>query len=160
MQLAPDNRIYINPTGGSKFLHVIEYPDLKGLRCIVQQHAVKLPTPTGSIPLLTNVRLGAIEGSPCDTIVEDVSNIHAIHGNNISISPNPATHQLNIEITDNFSKGLVFHFFDINGVKVKTVELSSSIQSVNLDGLAAGLFFYQTLENGRLLKTDKVVIMK
>ncbi len=159
MQLAPNDKIYINSIAGTHYLHTIESPNEKGLACNLKQHSLRLPTPNFTIPTFPNYRLGALVGSPCDTInLSSNSEIKEKH--KIKISPNPANHQLHIEIADNFSKSMVFHLFDINGIKVKSVELTSSFQRVNLDGLAAGLFFYQILENGRLLKADKVVIMR
>lgn len=159
MQLAPDNRIYINPTGGSKYLHVIEYPDKKGLRCFVRQHTVKLPTPTGSIPLLTNVRLGTLEGSPCDTLNLS-NNLELNKKYQISVSPNPAHHQITLEIKNDFSKELFFQLFDVNGRKVKMKEIVAATQQIDLKDLEAGLYFYQIVEGGRTIKVDKIVIMK
>jgi len=68
-QLAPDGKIYINCTNGVTVMHVINNPDLPGDSCDVCQHCVQLPTPNSfSIPNFPNYRLGALEGSPCDTL--------------------------------------------------------------------------------------------
>jgi len=68
-QLAPDGKIYINCTNGVNVMHVINNPDLPGDSCDVCQHCVQLPTPNSfSIPNFPNYRLGALEGSPCDTL--------------------------------------------------------------------------------------------
>ncbi|MFM9946948.1 MAG: PKD domain-containing protein [Saprospiraceae bacterium] len=68
-QLAPDGKIYINANNGVPYLHVINNPDLPGDSCDVCQHCVQLPTYNAfSMPNFPNYRLGALEGSPCDTL--------------------------------------------------------------------------------------------
>ncbi len=68
-QLAPDGKIYLNANNGVKYLHVINNPDLPGGLCDVCQHCVELPTYNGfSMPNFPNYRLGALAGSPCDTL--------------------------------------------------------------------------------------------
>ncbi|MCC7246157.1 MAG: PKD domain-containing protein [Saprospiraceae bacterium] len=66
-QLAPDGKIYIS-SPGTPFLHVIDYPNRKGLACDVRLRGVALPTINlYSIPNFPNFRLGPIDGSACDT---------------------------------------------------------------------------------------------
>jgi len=68
-QLAPDGKIYINAPNGVDVMHVINNPDLPGDSCDVCQHCVELPTYNAfSMPNFPNYRLGALEGSPCDTL--------------------------------------------------------------------------------------------
>ncbi len=68
-QLAPDGKIYINSPNGVDVMHVINNPDLPGDSCNVCQHCVQLPTYNAfSMPNFPNYRLGALEGSPCDTL--------------------------------------------------------------------------------------------
>jgi len=68
-QLAPDGKIYINAPNGVDVMHVINNPDLPGDSCDVCQHCVQLPTYNAfSMPNFPNYRLGALEGSPCDTL--------------------------------------------------------------------------------------------
>jgi len=68
-QLAPDGKIYISANNSVPYLHVINNPDLPGDSCDVCQHCVQLPTWNAfSMPNFPNYRLGALEGSPCDTL--------------------------------------------------------------------------------------------
>jgi len=68
-QLAPDGKIYINAPNGVDVMHVINNPDLPGDSCDVCQHCVQLPTYNAfSMPNFPNYRLGALDGSPCDTL--------------------------------------------------------------------------------------------
>jgi len=69
MALAPDGRIYSVPSGNSRFLHTIEYPDEEGLAADVQQHKIMMPTDNfTAIPIFPHYRLGPLEGSSCDTL--------------------------------------------------------------------------------------------
>ena len=69
-QLAPDGKIYITATNGNRSMHVIHYPDLPGLACDFENNAVKVNNAIfwGSMPYFPNYRLGALEGSGCDTL--------------------------------------------------------------------------------------------
>ncbi len=71
-QLAPDGKIYICTAFSTPLLHVIEYPDRKGVACQVHQRAIHLPNYNDySIPNFPNFRLGPIDGSICDTLGMD-----------------------------------------------------------------------------------------
>ncbi len=67
--LAPDDKIYIVTTSGSRTLHVIHKPDEAGTDCAFQQPGVRLPCYNArSLPTFANYRLGPLDGSPCDTL--------------------------------------------------------------------------------------------
>jgi hypothetical protein len=67
--LAPDNKIYIYTTSGSRTLHVIHKPDEAGTECAFEQHGIRLPCyNSSSLPTFANYRLGPLDGSPCDTL--------------------------------------------------------------------------------------------
>jgi hypothetical protein len=68
--LAPDNKIYVSiPNNNSRYLHVIEKPDLPGPACEVRQHAIHLPVFNNNLlPNMPYYRLREWVGSPCDTL--------------------------------------------------------------------------------------------
>jgi hypothetical protein len=69
MQPGPDGRIYFNTNNATRYLHVIERPNLKGGSCRVIQRGVQLPTYNRfTSPHFPNYRLGPLDGSPCDTL--------------------------------------------------------------------------------------------
>lgn len=71
-QLAPDGKIYICTAGSTPYLHVIEYPNRKGVDCLVRRQGIELPNINNlSIPNFPNFRLGPVDGSSCDTIGYD-----------------------------------------------------------------------------------------
>ncbi len=67
-QLGPDHKIYICPWPNIRVLTTIDYPDVWGEGCIVNQASILTPSVKSAIPLYPNYRLGPLEGSPCDTL--------------------------------------------------------------------------------------------
>ena len=66
---APDGKIYICSDNATSYLHVIHYPNEKGMACQVEQHAIKLGSyHDRSVPNHPNYRLGPIDGSGADTL--------------------------------------------------------------------------------------------
>ena len=67
--LAPDNKIYIVTTSGSRTLHVIHKPDEPGTDCAFEQHGIRLPCHNArSLPTFASYRLGPLDDSSCDTL--------------------------------------------------------------------------------------------
>ncbi|MCK6695761.1 MAG: hypothetical protein L6Q97_27110, partial [Thermoanaerobaculia bacterium] len=67
--LAPDNKVYIITSSGSRTLHTIHKPDEPGMECVFEQRAVRLPCFNArSLPAFANYRLGPADGSSCDTL--------------------------------------------------------------------------------------------
>ncbi|MBX7142596.1 MAG: hypothetical protein K1X63_16090, partial [Chitinophagales bacterium] len=68
-QLAPDGKIYIQGVFCNPALSVINNPNAKGVACNVTQQSLELPTLGAcGIPNMPNYQLGALAGSPCDTL--------------------------------------------------------------------------------------------
>lgn len=69
MQRGPDNRIYISGSEQCFYLHVIDNPNEKGLACNFNQRAIRLESfHIGTVPNFNTLRLGPLDGSPCDTL--------------------------------------------------------------------------------------------
>jgi hypothetical protein len=69
LQLAPDGRIYSNPEFlQSRYMHVINEPNMPGSDCDFRQHSVRLKSIITTIPSFPNYRLGPIDGSICDSL--------------------------------------------------------------------------------------------
>jgi hypothetical protein len=89
MQMGPDGKIYESCGNGEKVYHVIERPDEKGDSCLFRQSYIQLPTFSGGVPNFPNYRLGALAGSPCDTLTS--INEQAAQEQTIKVFPNPAS---------------------------------------------------------------------
>jgi len=89
-QLAPDGKIYISSLGNLPLLHVIERPDEPGVACQVTPRAIELPVGVAGLPNMPNFRLGALVGSPCDTLIMNSVQQPAKDLAPLHVFPNPA----------------------------------------------------------------------
>jgi hypothetical protein len=64
----PDGRLYVFPPGYTKFISIINRPNLRGVACDFRQAAIELPNPYGNAQNFPNFRLGPLDGSACDTL--------------------------------------------------------------------------------------------
>lgn len=115
-QLAPDGKIYMSSCNGVNTYHVIEYPNLKGEDCFVNQHSLQLYTSNlSSVPNFPNYRLGALKGSPCDSLItssNDVTTSEAI----ARIYPNPTTDDLYLQVPQSWRElALKIRIYDADG---------------------------------------------
>ncbi|GAB4244887.1 MAG: hypothetical protein Kow0027_04860 [Saprospiraceae bacterium] len=151
LKTAPDGRIYITTFSGqppSRFMGIIEQPDSLGLACDVQQHSQYLPTNNyRTVPNQPfGFGLGAIAGSPCDTVVTAVT--ERIE-RNTSIYPNPTTSLLQVDFPAATSGTL--RLLSISGVELRQWKVNGSRQAtLYLDELPAGIYLLQVpLADGR-----------
>ncbi len=70
--LAPDGKIYVVTSSGSRTLHIINHPDEAGVGCDFRQPGIRLPCYNArSLPNFPNYRLGPLDGTSCDTLSID-----------------------------------------------------------------------------------------
>ncbi|HFA50872.1 MAG TPA: T9SS type A sorting domain-containing protein [Bacteroidetes bacterium] len=160
--LAPDNKIYINSLSGTQYLHIIHKPDLKGDSCEVEMHGLPLPVwNSSSLPKYPNYRLGALEGSPCDTI-ETVGTTGAYSFSKIFVYPNPAGE---VVFFDNSRAGEIpsrVLFYNNMGEVVFEKKWARNMSEYKMDvsGLAAGIYFYTVYGEERVLKSGKIIVQR
>ncbi|MFN4255180.1 MAG: T9SS type A sorting domain-containing protein [Saprospiraceae bacterium] len=165
MALAPDGRIYICvPNYPSRFLHVIEKPDLPGLACEVRQHAVQLPYYNSySMPNMPSYRLGAWRDSPCDTL-KTASGI-AIPGvfrPEIRVFPNPNSGVFNVSTglpTEQVE--IEWSIRDLAGRQRANGHSARPFFEVSAQGLPAGVYVLALREKTGLWNVaEKFVVMQ
>ena len=67
--LALDGKVYVGCPGQHQHIHVINEPELPGVACDFQQHAIELFTSNfWSFPNQAHTRLGPVDGSICDSL--------------------------------------------------------------------------------------------
>jgi hypothetical protein len=155
MQLGPDGKIYICTSGATSYMHYIDSPDEKGLACNVKQRGIKLPTPNAwSIPNHPNYRLGALKGSPCDTLNKSVGVKEIKEG--IKIYPNPAADILNIQLPDNQQYTIIF--YDISGRKLKEENITAQAE-IDTSTFPEGMLFCEIRRDNKVIFTKKIVIL-
>ncbi|MBL7778077.1 MAG: T9SS type A sorting domain-containing protein [Chitinophagales bacterium] len=117
MQLGPDGKIYESCGNSETVYHVINYPDKKGDSCEFVQHGIDLPSYCLGVPYFPNYRLGALPGSPCDTLGTSISQ-PTTRNPQLTIFPNPATEFVVIDYATaaDWSKGELHLFiYDTKG---------------------------------------------
>ena len=78
-----------------------------------------------------------------DTGVEDYSLV-----DNVRVYPNPATDVVNVQCaTNNVQWGGELHLLDVYGKLLQTIPIASETTSVNVSGLASGLYFVRMTTN-------------
>jgi hypothetical protein len=119
-QLTPDNKIFIASTSGSKYLSVIDSPDIVGIGCNVKQQSLKLLTFNIKLPSFPNYELGAM------TVACKGSGIGEGEGEEVSVYPNPAYHHLYIQGINSL-KPTPFKIYDLIGREILIGETSIDI---------------------------------
>jgi len=164
MRLGPDCRIYNVPHSPAPYMHVIFNPDEKGLACNFVQRAIELPCIANySLPNFPNYRLGT--GYPvCDSnIVYTASGFTLPPVQGVNLYPNPASGELNLEFSTGTGRPIVFRLYDPTGRLARhwTLEGDGQPQSLNISGLASGLYLWQlNTVDGLPLDKGKLVIEK
>lgn len=106
MQRGPDCRIYVNTSNSQQWLHVIMYPDRKGVDCEVRQHEIPLfYYHQISMPYFPNYRLGT--GEPvCDSTLALPTSIPVvtIPDGGIRVWPNPAQGQTSVGLSEGVAR--------------------------------------------------------
>ncbi|MFA9212813.1 MAG: M1 family aminopeptidase [Candidatus Methylacidiphilales bacterium] len=70
--------------------------------------------------------------------------------------PNPTKHQINIEISEKLLNANAI-IYDMNGKEVQKVALSKSIQTINIEHLTKGIYYFN-FENGNINQTKSFVV--
>ncbi|MEM8524662.1 MAG: T9SS type A sorting domain-containing protein [Bacteroidota bacterium] len=162
-QLAPDGKIYINTPSTTRYLHVINQPNEKGLACDLQQHSVVLPTLNGrSFPNHPNYRLYESVDSPCDTIGKDFTDVSTIASvkieQSLKIYPNPAFDVLHIAL--DVPKKASIRLYNVQGQLVLEQSTDQKEQEVDISHLPAGIYFCHIQTNDHQIQTKKIIISR
>ncbi len=160
MQLGPDGKIYINCPGSPNILHVINQPDSVGLACQVLQHHIELPTYNrSSLPNFPNYRLGALEGSGCDTITS--INQPILNQSSLSTFPNPTSSIINFSFDDIIKDNLDLTIFNIAGQQIAHFKLEEGQKAFRIDlgRLSSGIYFYK-ISTMDIIHSGKLTIIK
>jgi hypothetical protein len=169
-QLAPDGKIYIISSNTVRSMHVIEQPDLPGVACEVRQRGIVLPKLNRTIPNFPHYRLGALEGSPCDTIVA-VSAAEQRRGGDgwqLRVLPNPAQ-DFCVLVLDPLAgdalpalENLSLRLYDSMGRLLRRQALPAGLREhrIGLEGLPPGMYYVSVQAGGQLAKTEKLIVLR
>jgi hypothetical protein len=162
-QLAPDGKIYYSTGNGTKYYHVIERPDELRDSCKVRQHGLKLKAFSVGIPYYPNYRLGALAGSPCDTLPKQVG-IGEVEGNAtaLRVYPMPAQTEVTIdygELPWSRYHNVRLEITDALGSKVydELLPQYSAYQKVDVSGFAAGSYMVVLRSSEGVVSSERLV---
>jgi parallel beta-helix repeat protein len=93
-------------------------------------------------------------------VAQEVKRINSF--NCFSLSPNPAQQQITIKYKLSVNDIAQLKIFNYLGQEVQQIELPSHVETVTagLNNVSNGLYTYQYIVNGKLQKTDKLIIFK
>jgi len=160
-QLAPDGKIYIATGNSTLHLHVINQPDSAGLACDLVQHGIPLPAFNyNSLPNHPNYFLGALPGSPCDTLTS--LNDDQAFDFKFGAYPNPNSGVFNIgyQLPQNTSG--ILEIYDVNGSLIWSRPLPawSTFQKIVLsDKITSGIYLI-VIKAGNGYSSRKLMIDK
>lgn len=80
--------------------------------------------------------------------------VPSLEKNEITLYPNPVKDQLYIE---NLTEKATLEIYDFSGRILKQQEISSSTESIDVSQLSVGMYFYSIQQNGKGIKTGKLV---
>jgi hypothetical protein len=147
MLLAPDNKIYVNATA-TRFMGVVNNPNVIGIGCNVQQHSIMLPSYSDyflpNFPYFRKYNLS--------TIVESVA-----EKLDLKIYPNPTKDELNVEIPSGLSISKVV----IENMLGQAIQIFSTSNRTNiridLSSTTNGIYFLKIIDDKGLQHVEKFV---
>lgn len=161
-QLAPDGKIYITlPYWGAPnyvysevntHLCVINNPNEVGLACDFDTLTIDLNSKRTllGLPNMVNYNLGALTGSPCDTITS--ASVYEIENKNeFMIYPNPANDFISIQSKLSDITNINIEIFSASGGKLLEKHMQSSQLNIPIDAFPKGIYFVLVKQNGLLL---------
>ncbi|WP_165836355.1 T9SS type A sorting domain-containing protein [Taibaiella soli] len=105
--------------------------------------------------VIQNTVLYPDQASNPDLVVTPYRTVEATADVN-TVYPNPATDMLMVQYTAVGTDAPVFELMTVDGKTVRSAELIGCNQQVSLQGLAAGLYQYRVLENGKTMMQGKI----
>jgi len=159
MQLAPNGKIYISCwDGGAYAMSVINQPDSMGLSCDFV--LLGQPTTTESpidIPYFPNYRLGALQGSPCDTLTG--ISPQTPKGGLALVYPNPANETVQVEVSNrDLSEPIYFVVYDMLGQEITRQNIPLYQIQINRNDIASGIYTWQIQNStGQVKANGKMV---
>ncbi len=149
-ELAPDGKIYFGHCYLCN-LSVINSPDSLDTLCNMEFNTFILPSPNAGLPPYhPNYRLGALVGSPCDTVSVGIEEWQA---SQVLIFPNPAQNSVNVNL-GRACEEIQCKFYNMQGQLLFQEKRNfESAFTLDIPELSKGLYLLEILCNeGRVVK--------
>jgi hypothetical protein len=169
LQMTPSGQIYIGHWGGlSRDVNAIMHPNNLGEACefkydytVTNKYLNFHYSGTNDPPNIINYALGALKGSPCDTLNKPQPTDSTNKNTSWQVGPNPATANLYIQVPGADAKVLAVQVYNVLGQRVQSVQYNlNSVYTVqhNIAALASGLYVIQMQVNGTNFYTTKITV--
>ncbi|MCW5921859.1 MAG: hypothetical protein KIS77_05905 [Saprospiraceae bacterium] len=163
-QLGMNGKIYVIPNNSVYHINYIESPDVKGVGCNFVQHGFELPNLfVLATPVHPNYRLGALAGSPCDTLTVSANEATKPH-EGLRLYPSPAQERAVLELPETWTRhgAAEYRLYNTIGALARggTVAEGTKTVFVPLAGLPGGLYVCQVWRDGRVLGASKLSIVR
>ena len=76
----------------------------------------------------------------------------------ISVYPNPAVDVINFNLAGNTIETI--NVMDVSGRVVDVINVNESIEVLDVNNYESGIYYYQLVKNGEVVKTDKFIVTK
>ena len=160
LKRGPDNRIYRAiawsigyPYPDSSYnaynthLSVINSPDSAGLACDYQPFSVYLPNCRTYLGLPNNpdYSLGAIIGSPCDTLTVGMYENETEEQDNLVVAPNPFSSRFKVSLKKgSFPAQVKYQIYNLQGQEVAHGKLVNQFENyIELEKVTPGMYLLQ-----------------
>ena len=152
LQLGPDNLLYIpilkdapegSPDTLASYLHAINSPDEPYPLCDFQMWVQKLSPGInlGGLPNNPNYSLGALEGSPCDTLGGITSVTTNLSWNDLRVYPNPVDNWMHVQLPDDGGQ-MKIALYDATGRLLlnRDIESYGGVESIDVTNFSSGVY--------------------
>ncbi len=161
LQRAPDGKIYMNGGSTNYCIGVIINPNTQGSACNFNDTAINLPTFIDGLPYYPNYRLGALPGSPCDTLTGLNELAREEKEKILKLYPNPTTNFVTIDygFTDWNKGGVSLEITNALGQIVFSRELPmySGLQKIDVHAFANGVYGIYIKRRGLVVAKSMLV---
>ena len=141
MAQAPDCKIYMCPTSGTRSYHVINNPNQLGTDCDFVQNGMRLPhsSHVGSMPNFPRFRVD--EEEKCDPTIVSVFGDAVYYRRDLVVYPSPSTGLFTIDLPEDFSSGrLVVTNLQAQILKDEPIDRLTFEGAVQLYDLPEGIY--------------------
>ena len=93
---------------------------------------------------------------------EVVKNVNKESASKVSVYPNPTNGEMTIKYFIPKNEKAEFAIYDLAGKKITSYQLTGESNQIIISekNLYAGIYFYNVISNGKIVKQDKIVIIK
>ncbi len=141
--LGPDCKVYVAPASGSRAMHVIHKPDLKGLDCDVRQQDVKFFYSRSNAYLHSYINYNIDEERYCDPTITMYDATQLPDHLDIKIAPNPSSDYIIVQNASIFSEANI-NIYDLSGRLIHHTHQALD-QKIDVQSLPKGIYIIECL---------------